>query len=537
MIRCFTLTVSSSLLLLVSGCGGAGDSSSIEPAVTTPQTNSRWTRGLFEDASLFKDRCLAPRSGTSSVTGEEYTDVAGDSMDEKLWLRSWTNNTYLWYDEVDDNDPTNFSTIQYFEQLKTDFRTDSGSFKDNFHFSQSTEEYLTRTQSSIAFGYGISWEFIQATAPRRIIVRYTEPGSPAAQAGLERGDELLALNDIDFVHTEDRDEIDAINQILFPTSAGAETKFTLRKVSGEQIDYQLSAQSVVISPVHNAKIINAEMGDIGYLQFNSHIQSAQSQLISAFELFNTSHIDALVLDMRYNGGGLLAMASQLAYMVTGSAQTDNLTFNQLTFNNKHPNTDPVTGRTLQPTRFYSREIDYDRNVFTNNSLPSLGLNRVYILTSGATCSASEALINGLRGIDIDVVLMGDTTCGKPYGFYPTDNCGTTYFTIQFQGSNQKGFGEYSDGFIPTPNPIFEADVQGCLVEDDFNHALGTVDEGMLNAALQHLQTGQCPVQTAAKSPVKRLSATDSLKIQTSSSILDAIIVENAINQPISEPSN
>ncbi|GAC11504.1 hypothetical protein GCHA_3574 [Paraglaciecola chathamensis S18K6] len=520
------------------GCGGGGsESSSITPVAPTPQADERWTRGLFEDASLYKDRCVAPRSGVSEITGEMYTDTAGDSMDEKLWLRSWTNTTYLWYNEVDDNDPADFSILSYFNQLKTDFRTDSGSFKDNFHFSQSTQEYLTRTQTSTSFGYGVSWEFVQATAPRRIIVRYTEPGSPAEQAGFARGDELIALNDIDFINTENSDEIDMINEILFPSNAGRETQFTLRKTSGEQLDYQLSAQSVAISPVHNAKVISTENAEIGYLQFNSHIQSAQSQLISAFELFDQSRIHALVLDMRYNGGGLLALASQLAYMITGAGQTDGLTFNKLTFNNKRPNINPVTGGQVQPTLFYSREIDYDRNVFTSTSLPSLGLTRVYILTSASTCSASEALINGLRGIDIDVVLMGDTTCGKPYGFYPTDNCGTTYFTIQFQGSNQKGFGEYADGFIPTPSPLFEADVQGCLVEDDFNHALGNVNEGMLSAALNHLQTGKCPVQTAAKSPIMRLSANDSLKIQTSSSILDAIIVENAINQPISEPSN
>ncbi|MDO6559101.1 S41 family peptidase [Paraglaciecola chathamensis] len=535
--RCFVLTISCSTFLLLSACGGGSSNSASTPNLPTPQADERWTRGLFEDASLYKDRCVAPRSGVSEITGEMYTDTAGDSMDEKLWLRSWTNTTYLWYNEVDDNDPADFSILSYFNQLKTDFRTDSGSFKDNFHFSQSTQEYLTRTQTSTSFGYGVSWEFVQATAPRRIIVRYTEPGSPAEQAGFARGDELIALNDIDFINTENSDEIDMINEILFPSNAGRETQFTLRKTSGEQLDYQLSAQRVAISPVHNAKVISTENAEFGYLQFNSHIQSAQSQLISAFELFDQSRIHALVLDMRYNGGGLLALASQLAYMITSSGQTDGLTFNKLTFNNKHPNINPVTGGQVQPTLFYSREIDYDRNVFTNTSLPSLGLTRVYILTSASTCSASEALINGLRGIDIDVVLMGDTTCGKPYGFYPTDNCGTTYFTIQFQGSNQKGFGEYADGFIPTPSPLFEADVQGCLVEDDFNHALGNVNEGMLSAALNHLQTGECPVQTAAKSPITRLSANDSLKIQTSSSILDAIILENAINQPISEPSN
>ena len=74
------------------------------------------------------------------------------------------------------------------------------------------------------------------------------------------------------------------------------------------------------------------------------------------------------------------------------------------------------------------------------ALPSLNLSRVFILATGSTCSASEAIVNRLRGIDVEVVLIGDTTCGKPYGFYPTDNCGTTYFTVQFAGANAKGLG-------------------------------------------------------------------------------------------------
>ena len=55
----------------------------------------------------------------------------------------------------------------------------------------------------------------------------------------------------------------------------------------------------------------------------------------------------------------------------------------------------------------------------------------------------------LRGIDIEVIQIGSTTCGKPYGFYGLDNCGTTYFTVQFRGVNAKGYGDYSDGFSPS----------------------------------------------------------------------------------------
>ena len=426
--------------------------------------------------------------------------------------------------------------MSYFAQLKTDFRTDSGSFKDNFHFSQGTEEYLTRTQSGLTFGYGLSWQFVQATVPRKIIVRYTEPGSPAELAGIERGDELIAIDAIDFISTEDANEVDAINQALFPTSTGQNVNFTIQKQNGEQRSYQLSPSNVRLSPVRNSTLLSTNIGTVGYVQFNSHIQSAQSQLISAFNLFSQNNVQALVLDMRYNGGGLLSMASQLAFMVSGQQQTDGLTFDELKFNDKHATFDPITGRRIQATPFYGREIDYDQGLFTSNALPSLGLNTVYVLTSGATCSASEALINGLRGIDIEVVLMGDTTCGKPYGFYPQDNCGTTYFTIQFQGSNQKGFGEYADGFSPTLTPIFEADVQGCLVEDDFSHELGSANEGMLSAALNYMQTGECPVQASSKSFNAALLS-QGPRIRTTSSVVDAIILENAINQVITEPTN
>ena len=67
-------------------------------------------------------------------------------------------------------------------------------------------------------------------------------------------------------------------------------------------------------------------------------------------------------------------------------------------------------------------------------------------------------MNSLRGVDVEVIQIGSTTRGKPYGFYPTDNCGTTYFTIQFRASNAKGFGDYSDGFSPANT----AGVQGVL---------------------------------------------------------------------------
>jgi hypothetical protein len=139
------------------------------------------------------------------------------------------------------------------------------------------------------------------------------------------------------------------------------------------------------------------------------------------------------------------------------------------------------------------------------ALPTLNLTRVYVLAQSGTCSASEAVINGLRGVNVDVVLIGGKTCGKPYGFTAKDNCGISYFPIEFAGVNAKGFGDYSDGFVPGSGPTARH-VPGCTVEDDLGRALGDTQEGMLAAAMTHASTGQCPIGTGLSASVRAQSS-------------------------------
>jgi carboxyl-terminal processing protease len=121
-----------------------------------------------------------------------------------------------------------------------------------------------------------------------------------------------------------------------------------------------------------------------------------------------------------------------------------------------------------------------------------------VLTSSSTCSASESIINSLRGVGVQVIEIGHTTCGKPYGFYPQDNCGTTYFSIEFQGVNDQGFGDYPDGFSPTnATGSVGVTIPGCFVGDDFNHALGDRNEGRLAAAVGYLSGQGCPAVSVA----------------------------------------
>ena len=183
-------------------------------------------------------------------------------------------------------------------------------------------------------------------------------------------------------------------------------------------------------------------------------------------------------------------------------------FEELQFNDKHTAFDPITGQPLIPDLFRT-VTDGVFSAPAGISLPSLNLPRVFILTSSNTCSASESIINGLRGIDIEVIQIGSTTCGKPYGFYGISNCGTTYLTIQFRGINAKKFGDYTDGFSPFEpgSQVSGTPVNGCSVADDFTHALGDPEEANLAAALSYRQTGSCPV---APSSARLLRVSDEL---------------------------
>lgn len=493
MIRKSFITVLQMLpLLLLTACGGSNSDDNATDGSGGSSTAPTWSAGQFPAENTLKNYCQVPRTGIDPYTRQSYPDRAGTSMHEKMWLRSWTDNTYLWYQEVADRNPAPYSVANYFDLLKSEQLTDSGSLKDNYHYANSTAEYRQQTQAGVAVGYGIRWAFGQNYPPRTLIVAYVEPASPAMLAGIVRGDTVQSINGIDFIYDSTEAGVAVLNQALLWTRAGEQYNFVFLSAAGERKAVSLTAANVETTPVQNVKVIETSAGKVGYMQFNSYIIPAQQPLINAIRQFAAANIRELVIDLRYNGGGLLAMSSQLGYMVTGPALIQDRMFEQMLFNDKHTTFDPVTGNRLAPTPFYSKEINYETGRITSIDLPALNLSRVFVLSTENTCSASEAFINALRGINVEVILIGGQTCGKPYGFYPTDNCGITYSTIQFKGINAKGFGEYADGFIPTNAPIYAADVKGCPLADDFSQALGNTNERLLSSAIYYAQYGRCP---------------------------------------------
>ena len=303
---------------------------------------------------------------------------------------------------------------------------------------------------------------------------------------------------------------DILNAGLFPSALNEPHTFTIRDPDGTIRQVTMTSQEITSAMVQNTTVINNQGSDVGYMTFNYHRAPAEAELIDAINALQG--VDDLVLDIRYNGGGFLDIAGQLAYMIAGPNQTGGRIFETLQFNDKYPVTNPVTGQPIEPTPFHDETLGF--SVAPGQALPNLGLSRVFVLTGPGTCSASEAIINGLRGAGVEVIQIGSTTCGKPYGFYAQENCGTTYFTIQFRGVNDANFGDYTDGFSPSAIDDGEAQVRGCLVADDYSEQLGNPAENRLEVALAY-QAGQgciVPVGTApgaaAAKPALEFSAVD-----------------------------
>jgi hypothetical protein len=450
---------------LLASCGG-GDDSGPPPS------------GLVASSSV-AERCVAPRpAGTVDENGQPYGDVLGTVADEQQWVRSWIDETYLWYQDVRALSAATLNAgnyadpVSYFNALKSPLITASGKEKDHYHFTYDTPTWVALSQSGTSYGYGFEVALIAAIPPRQALIAYTNAGTPAAAAGIARGAAVLKVDGVDMANGTD---VDTLNHGLFPTAAGAHTLTILDAGASAPRDVTLTAQALSPSTVQNVKTLPAPNQTVGYMQFNDHLATSEAQLVTAINQLQAAQITDLVLDIRYNGGGYLDVASELAYMIAGPSLTTGKVFEQLAFNDKNPFNFSAADTI---TSFHSTTQGF--SLPSGQPLPTLNLSRVFVLVGAGTCSASEAVVNGLRGVGVTVNLIGATTCGKPYGFYPRDNCNTTYFAIQFQGVNQLGQGDYADGFAPT-----------CNAGDDFTHLLGDPAEGRLAAALSYRTNGVC----------------------------------------------
>ena len=150
---------------MIAACGGGGGGGSSSPPASSspppppppPTGTIPWTQGQYPAASQFENQCQVVRTG-QDIEGNPFPDQPGTLTQEMFWIRSWTHETYLWNDEVTDRDPNTFDDrLAYFDLQRTFALTASGENKDDFHFSQPTDEYLRQRNSAPEPSYGASF--------------------------------------------------------------------------------------------------------------------------------------------------------------------------------------------------------------------------------------------------------------------------------------------------------------------------------------------------------------------------------------------
>ncbi|MEM6667460.1 MAG: peptidase, partial [Pseudomonadota bacterium] len=267
-------------LVLAACSGGGGDGGTTAPPPTGGgggggTTGPVFTQGTFAPASTFINRCESPRSGVD-IEGNGFPDVQGSLIEELFWLRSWTNETYLFNDEVTDQSPYDFESdgrLAYFAQLRTFAVTPSGEDKDDFHFSQPTEEFLEQRNAAPTASYGARIAILSPSVPREVRVVYTDPNTPASevvggQQQFVRGASILSVDGFDLVNDGSDAAVDALNAGLFPATAGETHVFeVLDPGAAAPRTVTLVSADLSSQPVNQVSIINTPTGDVGYIHF------------------------------------------------------------------------------------------------------------------------------------------------------------------------------------------------------------------------------------------------------------------------------
>ncbi len=380
-------------------------------------------------------------------------------LSQTLYTRDVFSDIYLWDRFIPDAKPWRFASPEaYLEAIR--YRPLDSSFSS----IAPRAAYTALFSDSQYVGFGFS----SRQGESDITVLQVFPGSPADEAMLARGDRIVA---IDGRTVQSLVASGTAGSALGPEQVGFSLTADVVGINGEAKRVTLRKRIVTIPPVALTRTFLVDGRVVGYLHFRQFVRPAPAALDEAFAALRQAGATELVLDLRYNGGGLLDVALHLASLI-GDASTSGQVFARIEHND--------------------RNSPLDRTLRFEAALSPLRLTRLFAITSGASASASELVINGLRPY-MPVVVIGERTYGKPVGQYGFEHCDRVLLPVSFRLVNAMGLGDYFDG-IPAD----------CPAADDVTRELGAVAEASLAEAIHVIRTGACSGGGAFQRSIRRV---------------------------------
>lgn len=317
------------------------------------------------------------------------------------------------------------------------------------------------------------------------IIRYVIPGSPADNAGLERGMLFSEINGSQLTIGNYNDLLD-LDNFTFGLA-----EFTTQGVSNTGETVEITKVELTENPILVAKTIDLDGIKVGYLMYNSFTHDFDGELNDVFAQFKSDNVTELVLDLRYNGGGRVSTAADLASMITGQFKDEVLIRTRY-----NDNIETLLSSAAKVTRFDDQIFDGDESDHPDHQpmpINSLNLTKLYVIATGSSASASELIINGLAP-HIEVVHIGEKTVGKVQAsitlydadvpYYEKENLNPDHkYAIQplISTSVNKNGEAYPNGLIP--------DIEKSEMWDNFG-VLGDPSEPLLATALNQISSNR-----------------------------------------------
>ena len=388
---------------------------------------------------------------------EETYVSARKNLTSKI-LYDLMDECYFWNKTITDKPDLSKDPLQLFQDFI---------YKpiDKWSFIISTKEFREYYKSGIYVGYGFSFGEDENGDLR---ISQIFKNSPLYSKGIRRGWIIKSINGINL-----NTNINIYS--LIENSDVQSNTFVFIDPKQQQVEFEFSKIEIVMNTVIFDSIYIQNEKKIGYLVFSSFIETSKEELNTVFKKFRENNINELIVDLRYNGGGSGEIGYLLGGLIGGEKVKDN-----------------IIVKYIHNDNLEDKNQSFNFNVNEN----CVNISRAVFITSRGTASASEMVINGLSPY-MDVLMVGDSTHGKPMGMYAWEFDDYTVLPITFKIANSLDYGDYFSG-LPANS----------FVKDDLSHDFGDTNETCFNEALYYIKTGGFTSPKPLKSKkVKKYSPT------------------------------
>lgn len=413
--------------------------------------------------------------------------------------------TYYWYNQVPELNPlsTQYDSADVLlNKIKTYPKGPDGKLVDKYSFLDNGQ-VAGEIQQGVAGDLGMEVTFARnGTGPNDIVlvVLHSDKNGPAGNAGVKRGYLITQINGSNVVYDNNGPGVQNVIKAIY---RDAQANFTFKRQDGTSFTKELNRAVYPINPVLFDSVYNVAGKKVGYFVFNtfSNITNnnaptlTKTELDRVFSKFEGAGISNLIVDFRYNGGGSVNTADYITSKIAPQSANGKVMY-------KYKYNDKLTAM--------SSQVGLPGDVKFENT-GNFNLENVFFISGDQTASASELVMNNLKPY-MNVRIVGDTTYGKPVGFFSftisifkngVEKDLADLYAINFETVNSAGEGGFYHGIAPNA-------LAGDFVGEPWG---GSKDENLIKV-FNYISTGSY----GRMSSMERMSKDKSLKIPVRSAI-------------------